>query len=277
MTEGLRAPLSSVGRLRGFGSLARRTVSGQWAYRGNTLMAVLSSAVAFAVLLLVWKQVYAGRSAQPAYPPERLFAYLAVAFILNFVLTLAVEVRFGARLRNGMIAFDMMRPLGCMPLHLAQAVGEAFSSAVVAVLLYGVAWAVFGDGVVPPGAGWLVLGLLSASLALLLNFAIGYLAAQTLFLTLHYYGVTQSRVALHYAFSGLSAPLALFPAELGSIARALPFRHVIETPVLIGLGLVPRASVLALLLQQAAWAAGLLAVAAALFRAWFKRHQMQGG
>jgi ABC-2 type transport system permease protein len=112
---------------------------------------------------------------------------------------------------------------------------------------------------------------------LLLNFAIGYLAAQSLFLTLHYYGVTQSRTALHYAFSGLAAPLALFPPGLKSAASALPFRHVIETPVLIGLGMVPRAAVPGLLLQQVAWAGGLLALAAVLFQEWFKRHQLQGG
>jgi len=240
-------------------------------------MLLASSAVRYFVLLLVWRQAYTAGSAQPAYPSERLFAYLAVAFILNFALTLMVEVRFGSRLQSGMIAFDVMRPLGCMPLQLAQAVGEALSSGLVAVVLYGVAWAVFGKGVLPPSAEWFFLGLLSAGLALLLNFAIGYLAAQSLFLTLHYYGVTQSRSALHYAFSGLAAPLALFPPKLRAAASVLPFRHVIETPVSIGLGLVPPSSVLTLLLQQVAWAVGLLALAAVLFQAWFKRHQLQGG
>ena len=277
MNDDLRAPLSGIGRARGFVSVALRTIGGQWAYRGSTLMALASSAVGYFVLLLVWRQAYAGRGALPAYPPERLFAYLAVAFILNFALTLAVEVRFGSRLQSGMIAFDVMRPLGCMPLQLARAVGEALSSGVVALVLYGVGWAVFGNIVVPPSAEWLFLGLLSAALALLLNFAIGYLAAQGLFLTLHYYGVTQSRAALHYAFSGLAAPLALFPPGLRSAATVLPFRHVIETPVSIILGLVPRSSVPALLCQQVAWALGLLALAAVLFQACFRRHQLQGG
>lgn len=273
----LRTSPSNLGKLRGFGSLVRRTLIGQWAYRGNTLMGLLSSSVGFAVLLLVWRQAEAGREAPSVYPSERLFAYLSVAFILNFALTLSVEVRFGSRLQGGMIAFDVMRPLGCMALHLAQAVGEALGAAIIAVPLYGVAWVVFRDGVLPPSADWLALGLLSTCLAVLLNFAIGYLAAQSLFLTLHYYGVTQSRVALHYAFSGLAAPLALFPAGLHSVAIALPFRHVIETPVLIGLGLVPRASVSALLLQQLVWAVGLLGGALVLFRAGFKGHQLQGG
>jgi ABC-2 type transport system permease protein len=78
-------------------------------------------------------------------------------------------------------------------------------------------------------------------------------------------------------FSGLAAPLVMFPEALGDVARALPFRHIIETPVRLWLGLVPVADVPVLLLSQTAWAVGLLVVAEAIFRAVMRRYQVQGG
>ena len=114
-------------------------------------------------------------------------------------------------------------------------------------------------------------------LALLVNFAISYLLVQLSFVTQTLYGVYFARVALHQAFSGVAAPLAMFPGALAVWASALPFRHVIETPARILLGQAADSEIPGLLFGQAAWALGLLALSSAIFHSVLKRHQIQGG
>jgi hypothetical protein len=52
---------------------------------------------------------------------------------------------------------------------------------------------------------------------------------------------------------------------------------VIETPVLLSLGLAPLGDAPRLLAEQAAWGLGLLVVAQLVFGGVVRRHQVQGG
>jgi ABC-2 type transport system permease protein len=86
-----------------------------------------------------------------------------------------------------------------------------------------------------------------------------------------------ARAALHQVFSGLSAPLVMFPPPLRRVAAWLPFRHEIETPARLWLGQASLAEAPSLLLQQAAWGVGLVLAGELVFRAVMHRHQIQGG
>ena len=70
------------------------------------------------------------------------------------------------------------------------------------------------------------------------QYSIVFLFIQGAFYTYSGYGIFASRIALHQTFSGLQAPLTLYPPILLSIGRWLPFQHVIFTPVSIYLGRV---------------------------------------
>jgi ABC-2 type transport system permease protein len=260
----------------GFAVLAEKTLRAKFAYRMSMLIGLFANLLGYIVFFLVWSAVYrVGGGA--LVPGAALFPYLALAFVLNFALTLNVEVRFGQRLRQGLVASDLLRPMGFMPFQLAQAVGDAAGNLLLVVPVILLALASFGGALVPPDIASCSAGLVSAALALLVNFGVSYLVVQASFVTSSFYGVFFTRIALHQVFSGLSAPLVLFPEGLRRVADWLPFRHVIETPALIWLGQVERSEIPALLAAQALWALGLLALAVALFRAALSRHQIQGG
>lgn len=261
---------------RGFWVLAEKTLRAKFVYRLSLLVSLVANAVGYVVFFLVWSEVYRGGGGG-ALSSERLFPYLVTAFVLNFALSLNVEVRFGQRLRQGLITSDLLRPLGFMPFQLAQAVGDAAGNLVLVLPVLGLAALEFGAALLPGGLLSCAAGLLSMVLGLLVNFGVSYLVVQASFVTSSFYGVYFTRVALHQVFSGLSAPLVLFPPALRAVAEWMPFRHVIETPVRIWLGHAPLAEVPLLLLEQAAWACGTLALSVALFRAALGRHQVQGG
>jgi ABC-2 type transport system permease protein len=260
----------------GFWVLAEKTLRAKFVYRLSLLVSLVANSLGYLVFFLVWSEVYRGGGGG-ALSSERLFPYLVTAFVLNFALSLNVEVRFGQRLRQGLITSDLLRPLGFMPFQLAQAVGDAAGNLVLVLPVLGLAMFEFGGAVLPGDAISLSAGLLSIALGLLVNFGVSYLVVQASFVTSSFYGVYFTRVALHQVFSGLSAPLVLFPPALRAVAEWMPFRHVVETPVRIWLGHAPLAEVPVLLAEQAAWAVGTLALSVSLFRVALGRHQVQGG
>jgi ABC-2 type transport system permease protein len=277
VSHSLRAPLRLGQSCRGFLTLTEKTVRGRYAYRVASALSLLANAVGYLVFVLVWRAVYAENPGRLAVPAEQLFPYLMWAFALNFVLTLAVDGRFMQRVRLGLVTSDLLRPMGFMPVQLAQAVGDVVTNAGMMLPLVAVGVLAFGVGVFPPTASALLFGLLSLALAFLVNFGISYLIVQATFLTDSSYGVFFTRVALHQVFSGLSAPLALFPGPLRAAAAALPFHCVVETPVRIWLGQATRSELPGLLLTQLGWAAALLLLSGAIFDQVLKRHQIQGG
>jgi ABC-2 type transport system permease protein len=210
-------------------------------------------------------------------PVGTMKAYLVAAFIVNSVLTLTLEMRFMQRVRMGLVAIDLLRPLGFMPFQMAQGVGDALVNLVFVAPVFVVGFWFLGPAMVAPTLGSAALGVVSLLLAFVVSFGVSYLVVQAAFVLQSGYGVLFARAAFHQVFSGLAAPLVMFPEALRDVAVALPFRHIIETPVRLWLDLVPAGEVPGLLLTQLAWGVGLLALAEAIFRAVMRHHQIQGG
>jgi ABC-2 type transport system permease protein len=134
-----------------------------------------------------------------------------------------------------------------------------------------------GGGLLPPSLASAALGIVSGALAFFVSFGMTFLIVQAIFVLHSGYGVVTAKIALHQVFSGLAAPLVMFPEGLRSVAVWLPFRHVIETPVTIWLGLAPPAAIPRLLVGQALWGFALIATGSLIFDAVLRRHQVQGG
>jgi len=278
------APVSSELRLPSFGQqalafavLAEKTARSKLTYRLSTLLSLVSNGFAYCVFLLVWLQVYRENPQPGAVSRDQMLSYLVVAFLVNSVVTLSLEFRFMQRVRMGLVTSDLLRPLGFLPFQMAQGVGDALVNVVFALPIALVGWWFIGRGFLPPNLASAGLGFVSLGLAFLVSFAVSYLIVQASFVLQSGYGILFARAALHQVFSGLAAPLVMFPASLRAVAEWLPFRHVVETPAAIWLGQVPLASVPGFLLGQLAWSLGLLALGTLSFRAVMRRHQVQGG
>jgi ABC-2 type transport system permease protein len=261
----------------GFVSLALKTAGSKLVYRLATLISLTASGFAYCVFLLVWMEVYRVNPNPGPMSEGTMKAYLVAAFVVNAILTLTLEMRFMQRVRMGLVVSDLLRPLGFLPFQMAQGVGDALVNLLFVVPVFAVGWWFLGPTVLPPSLGSAVLGVVSLVLGFIVSFGVSYLVVQSAFVLSSGYGVLFARAAFHQVFSGLAAPLVMFPEALRDVALALPFRHVIETPVRLWLGLVPAREVLPLLVSQAAWGVGLLVLAEAIFRAVMRRHQVQGG
>jgi ABC-2 type transport system permease protein len=263
--------------LLGFCVLAQKTAETKLTYRLATVVSLVSSALAYGIFLLVWREVYRNNPRPGPLSREQMMAYLVLAFVTNAILTIAVETRFLQRVRMGLVAGDLIRPLGFVFFQLAQAAGDVLVNALYAVPIYLIGFWFVGGALLPASGLSAALGLVSVGLAFLIAFGVSYLMVQAAFLLQSGYGVFFARAAVHQIFSGLSAPLVMFPDGLRRTAELLPFRHEIETPVRIWLGQARGGEVISLLAAQAAWGLGLVVAGDLIFRAVMHRHQIQGG
>lgn len=265
------------GELKAQLALFVRAARTSFAYKPALFISMGTVAVSYAVPLLVWRHIYSVRGASMAVPASRLFPYLLLAAVLHFAFFMGVETRVGQRIRMGLIATDLLRPVDFQLTQLVQALADLLLNVTVVLPFLGLAYALWGGAALPAGPVALAAFVLSASLAFLIQFSLAFIFVQTAFVTFSNYGIYVARNALQQTFAGISAPLALFPPTLRGIAEYLPFCHAIHTPVSIYLGAISGAAIGHALLVQAAWALGLLLVGRALLNYSLLHLEIQGG
>lgn len=263
---------SAAGSWSAYGAYFKRAFSSHLAYVGALWLNLLATGAGFGMTLLVW--AYARPHNADNGP---FFAYLSIAFALNFTLNYGLERTVGERIREGLIATDMLKPVDMVGLFLTQALSDGLFYAFLGAVVLGVGVAILGAAMGPVSVTALLSTLCSVVLAALLQFFITFLFVQMIFLTNSNYGPFSTRMVLHSAFSGVFAPLDAYPVTLRHIAEWLPFHHVIYTPIALWQGRLSGAAVGPALLSQALWTVGLCLLSRYSFDRIRRGLSIQGG
>ena len=269
---------SALAELATLRALFVRAVRASFAYKPSLLLSMLSAGFAYLIPMLVWRHIYAAGQRQPRLiSAAELFPYLLLAGCLNFAFAMNVEARIGQRIRLGLIATDLLRPVDFQLAQLAQALSDGLFNLLLMLPIFGIALGVWGPSALPHDGAAFATFLLSVLLSFVILFAVSFIFVQASFITYSGYGIFVMRNALQQTFSGLSAPLVLFPPGLRAVSEWLPFRHTIHTPVSIYLGWLNGSAAWRALGAQALWAASLLALGRFLLGQSLRRFEIQGG
>ena len=180
-------------------------------------------------------------------------------------------------LAEGRLAVQLARPVDDQMARIFRSAGESafrvifFSAptAIAVALLFPVR----------PPAGWAagIAFALSAAMTFLLmagiNFAVGLAAIGTRAVQ----GILRAKYLVVELLSGLLVPLSLFPDRLREACAWLPFRHIVDTPVVLYLGRVSGAAAIELLALQAFWTVAILVTGRVVFRLAAPRVSIAGG
>jgi ABC-2 type transport system permease protein len=264
-------PGNRPGGLRAYASFYRQAFSAHLVYAVTFWLNLAAATASFGLTLLVWRFVKGGDLATP------FFAYLTLAFLLNFTLNFSLERTVGERIREGLIATDLIKPVDMAGLWFAQALSDISVQAGFAAVALLLAWPCLGAALLPASLQAAALAGLSLLLAVLLQFHIAFLFVQMIFATHSNYGPFSTRMVLHNAFSGLVAPLDVYPALLRRVAETLPFHHVIWTPLALWQGRLHGSAALTALRHQALWTLALVVLSRWSFNRIRRALSIQGG
>ena len=180
------------------------------------------------------------------------------------------------RIRDGSIATDLSRPLDPQRYWLAFDLGRAPYHLIFRGVLPFVAGALVFR-LRYPGALDLIAFLVSIALAVVVSFGFRFLYNSAAFWLIDIRGVVTMSLTVSLFLSGMILPLALFPGWLRTIAHALPFAAIMQTPIDVWLGKHHGPSLVGTLALQAVWAVVLLALGRCTLRLGTRKLEVQGG
>jgi ABC-2 type transport system permease protein len=185
-----------------------------------------------------------------------------------------------ASVAEGLIAYEMVRPIGLYGRWFCQASANRLAQAalrcapilIVAFFLPEPYWMSL-----PPDAEQLLLFLISAVLSFGVVVSFSMLIYVSLFYTLSSKGVRTIVSVLGEFFAGMIVPLPFFPEPFRAVAEALPFAAMQNMPLRIYGGNIAGADALAGIAFQIFWLAALLLIGRFAMRRALKRVVAQGG
>ncbi|KUO05215.1 ABC transporter permease [Streptomyces caeruleatus] len=268
-----------ITRLRRYLPFATSGLQSLLQYRSMFAMTAVTAAAGAAVTVFLWRAVYEGTPGRGpgGFTVQDITTYLLVAQILQVLHTNRVDDEVAAEVYRGDVAVMLVRPVSypvmrffaCLPVVGANAV-------LVGLPVLGLFAAIVP--LTAPRPADLLLFTVSTALSVLLAFCVNLLTGMTGFLTTNTWGVRMVKQSVVAFFAGQLVPLALMPDPLATLARALPFRGMVDGPLTLLLGRYDGwADAAWLLAQQVAWAAGLSLLCAALWRAALGRLEVLGG
>lgn len=263
---------SRAGAWAAYSSFFKRALSSHLAYASAAWVNLFAMAAGFAFTMMVWHYAQSGSATATSF-----YAYLTIAFALNFTLSMAFERYVGERIREGLIATDLLKPVDYTWLFFFQAASDILFQAAFGLVIFLVGVAVLGSALAPASGTALAYATLAAVVAFWIQFHLGFLFVQMIFATHSNYGPFTLRMLFHMTFSGIFAPLDVYPPAFQNFALALPFRHVIYTPVAIYQGRIVGEAVWTALASQVLWGAALFVVSRWSFSIIRRHLTIQGG
>lgn len=265
--------------LRALPTLVRVGFVGALAYRAELVVWMLTTTtplVSLALWSAVSREAPLVSRAGNSYDSKHFAAYFLTTLVVRQLTGSWVVWELNENIRSGTLSVRLLRPLHPLWQYLADALATLplralFCAPIVLVLQRDLAASLVTD---PPRLA-LVLG--SLALAFVINFAINASIGALAFWLEASMAVYQAWLTVFMVLSGYLVPLELLPARAALVARVLPLRATLATPVELATGALRGEAALVAVLEQGAWAAALVLLALTLFRRGTLRFAAFGG
>ena len=196
-------------------------------YRGEILFWLLSGLAPFFFMAL-W--VGAAREGLTDRDPLSFARYFFFVFLARQLQVVWVTWTLSEEIKNGALAFKLLKPLDPLWHYLAQHLAERGVRLPMIGVLFFVFAALYPGALVPVGPENLLLGLLASLLGFLLNFFVAYALGILAFWLEEATDLYQAWYVFFMLFSGYLAPLDLYPGRLQEILFWTPFPYLTYLP-----------------------------------------------
>lgn len=259
--------------------LARRGYRRYAAYPGATAAGLFTNVFFGFLQAYILLAVYESRDTIGGYDVHDAVTYVWLTQgLLSVVASFGPSwMELALRVRSGDIAVDLGRPLDLQRTQLAYDVGRAGYQLLYRAAPPFVLGAFLFDLTAPSDP--LVWAVFAASvvLAVVVSFAIRFSVNLLSFWLTDYRGAMLLALTVSGLLSGLTLPLAFFPAPWDSVARALPFAAMLQLPVDVFVGAARGGEIAAVLAVQALWSVVLLVLGRVVLGAGTRKLAVQGG
>jgi len=247
----------------------------RWASPADLVGLVLAYGLFVFIFSRLWVVAYAGRTSLSGYSQDQLTWYFILAELLLFGQGTGAFRTLSRDIKTGQIAYTLGRPraypVSALAENLAQTLGLALVLAPVGLVVGGLTVGPW----VPRSAAQVGVLILSAVLALVLQFLCQFLLAMTAF----WVEENQAFLWIHHKLAlvvGTFLPLEFFPAAWRPWLEATPYAWLVYPPARLMAAWDP-AQAGGLVLGQGLWVLGAAGAVALVYRRGRRRTAVQGG
>lgn len=203
------------------------------------------------------------------------YVWLGQAFFALLPWNVDPDIRL--MIRNGTVAYEMLRPLDLYALWYTRAVAQRTAPTLLRATPIFLVAGMFG-GLPPPPSWYSGLAWIAATVGtVLLASAFATLVTISLLWTVSGEGISRFAPTIMYTFSGMLIPLPLFPSWMQPLLNAQPFRDLADVPFRIYMGHIPPAQIGAVLAHEIAWTAVFVILGRQMLARGTRRLVVQGG
>lgn len=248
------------------------------AYRVSFFINMLSKFISMLTVFYIWKGIFHSRDVLNGYSWDQMKTYLFVTFIVNSLISWYTEGKISAKIMDGSVAMDLLKPIDFQKTQLARTLGASFTEIGISLIFSSIFIILFGGIILPTDFTHVILFLISAFVSFFVKFGIVYFFGLLCFFTTSSLGIRWARGAITDLFSGALIPISFFPNWILGLSKVLPFQGIIFIPVSIFTGTAGSyANMLWLIAQQTAWAIIIWYMGKLLWKFALKNVVIQGG
>jgi ABC-2 type transport system permease protein len=246
------------------------------AYPAGVAMVFISYPIVIMMYRYVFNAVYAHGTELAGYNLMGILTYVTVSWILNTFYMTPTGRNLGARIRDGQVAMDLIKPVNLSTLYFGQSMGRTGFRAIFATIPLVAVFALLGL-ISPPHVATLPQFTLAIIAGYLINFYLDYMIGLIACYIGYNNGIRWAiRMVMNIA-GGMVIPLDYFPPALEQTFRLFPTQFMFFIPTQIYLGKLAPLEAWGYVAQSYAWVAGLIILSQIMQRDGVRRLSLAGG
>lgn len=245
-------------------------------YKSNFYLFTLNRIVEVIVYIFVWQAIYSQTGNAGGFTLLQMVTYYILAIAFSSIATWGINETMAHSIRTGQINKELLNPLTYFQYYFGMNLGELAFAVVIGIATF-IICAIFWKLALPVSFLNFILCIFIIILGIPITFFIQMIVGTIGFYTNSIWGMQIFRKAVIQIFSGIVAPISLFPLWFQELSKFLPFKELIYTPINIWLGQVDYSEILFVIIKQIIWGAVLYIIAKKFFNHAIKNITINGG
>lgn len=245
-------------------------------YKSNFYLFTLNRIVEVIVYIFVWQAIYNQTGNAGGFSLSQMVTYYILAISFSSIATCGINEMMAHSIRNGQINKELLNPISYFEYYFGINLGEIAFAVVIGIATF-IICSIFWKLTLPANFVDFILCIFVILLGISITFFIQMIVGTIGFYTNSIWGMQILRKAIIQIFSGIIAPISLFPLWFQKLSIFLPFKELIYTPINIWLGQVSYNEIIFIIIKQILWGIILYIIAKLFFNHAVKKLTINGG
>ena len=207
---------------------------------------------------------------------DQITTYYILVVSLSPVINWGINEMMGTAIREGEILRELLNPISYFTYYFGIRMGELAESVIVGILTFIICAMLFGV-LLPSSILNLIFFVVIVFLSVVTVYFFEIILGMTAFYTHSVWGIEILKRSILNIFSGMIAPLSLFPESLQKVSNILPFKDFVYTPINIYFGNLNNMEIMQVIFKLCVWIFIFYLIAKVVFIKAVKNITVNGG